>query len=308
MYANIEPLKKFWTRRMAEFWDESRHIASNRRTIKADYSLGSPSIYLKSQWEGESIRFMGVDKQEWGYPYVARACRPNGESRLIARGVSERDCLSSYDEVEAKANELGVAPQCVIMDSGFEAREVYAQAARRSWTCMRGVDREELFRHILEVIDPVTKNPIKITIELPYSAVNWCDPFMGTRQQQINRRVRVTREMPVLARRFDWINLHIKNMVSAFKQGRALYWGVADDVGTDYLRQINAETRHFIISPRGKRVDWWSNTNAEGTGTKRPNHAWDCECMILVAMCQQRLIDLTDWKPEESIAGDTNEG
>jgi phage terminase large subunit GpA-like protein len=300
-YGDIEALRKFWTRRMTEAWDESRHIAGRQRTAISDYSLGTPNIYVKgnAKWPNEIIRFMSCDKQEWGYPYVARACKQEGESRLIDRGVSEGDCLNSYDEIEARGKDLGVAPQCVLIDSAFETREVYAAAAVRGWTCMRGVDREP-FRHMTEIIDPRTRQLKRIAIELPYSEEKWADPFTGTEDQQINRRIRV-RHAPRLARRYDWINLHIKNLLSAFKQGMGLYWGVPDDVGPDYIRQINAETRHTITTPRGKRTDWWSNTNAQGTGTKRPNHAWDCECMILVAMCLQKLIDLSDWTPEERV-------
>lgn len=301
-YANTEPLRQFWTRRMTEAWDESKHIQTNTRVAKADYSLGAPNIYIASQWEGESIRFMANDKQEYGYPYVIRACRPNGESRLIARGVGENDCLSSYDEIEAKAKEFGVAAQCVMIDSSFETREVYAQAANRGWTCMRGVDREELFRHMREIIDPQTKMIKRVAIELPYSEEKLADPFTGTERQQLNRRVGRGVATLRLARRYDWINLHIKNLLSAFKQGGALYYGIADDVGAEYIKQINAETRHTVINVRGRKTEWWSNTNAKGTGTKRPNHAWDCECMILVAMCLQRLIDLSGWQPGENVS------
>jgi phage terminase large subunit GpA-like protein len=302
-YSNLEPLKKFWTRRMTESWDESRHAMSTHKVVLSDYNLAEPNIYKTQQWEkdstgigGEMIRFMGVDKQEWGYPFVIRATTKEGDSRLIERGVGERTCLSSYTEIEAKAKEFGVQPQCVLIDSAYETHEVYAQAVNHGWTCMRGVDREP-FRHTKEIVD---RNGMvkKVFIELPYSEEQWSDPFSGTSQQQLNRRIRMARAVPKLARRFDWINLHIKNLLSAFKQGQAVYWGVPGNVGADYIRQINAEVRHVIINAKGKRTEWWSNTNAKGTGTKRPNHAWDCECMIVVAMCLQKLINLSDWTPE----------
>jgi hypothetical protein len=239
---------------------------------------------------------MGVDKQEWGYPFVIRAVAVNGDSRLIQTGVGTTTCLTSYQEIEIKANEFGVDKKCVLIDSAFETREVYAQAVNHGWTCMRGVDREP-FKHMTEIRD--SQGAIKrIAIELPYSAEQWADPFTGTEQQQINRRLRFIRQVPRLARRFDWINLHIKNLLSAFKQGSGLYFGVPSDVGAEYLKQMSAEVRHVVINAKGRRTEWWSNTNVKGTGTKRPNHAWDCECMIVVAMCLQKLIDLSDWQPE----------
>jgi phage terminase large subunit GpA-like protein len=297
-YGNHEPLRKFWTRRMSEPWDESRYTSTARRIVLSDYKLGEPNIYLTSQWEQEKLRFMAVDKQEWGYPFVIRACAANGDSRLVGSGVGESTCLTSYEDVDAKAREFGVQPQCVLIDCGFEAREVYAQAVRYGWTCMRGVDRETAFSHYREVIDPRTKMITRTAIELPYSGEQWADPFSGTALQQINRRMRQIASAPRLARRFDWINLHIKNMLNAFKQGSAIYWGVPSDVGSEYMRQLNSEVRHVIINLRAKRTEWWSNTNAKGGGQRRPNHAWDCECMIVVAMCLQNLIDLSGWQPD----------
>jgi hypothetical protein len=301
-YSNTEPLKRFWTRRMSEPWDESRHATVSHRVVLASYSLGEPNRYLKEQWPGEIMRFMGVDKQEWGYPFVIRAVQANGDSRLIERGVSESSAAGSYTEVEFKAKEFGVAPNCVLIDCGYETREVYAQAVKYGWTCMRGVDREP-FKHLREIIDERSGMVKRVAIELPYSELQLADPFTGTEWQQLNRRMRILRPAPKLARRFDWLNLHIKNLLSAFKQGRALEWGVAADVGSDYIKQINAEVRHVVTNARGKRTEWWSNTNAKGTGTKRANHAWDCECMILVAMCLQKLIDLSDWTPDNRIGG-----
>jgi hypothetical protein len=295
-YSNLEPLKKFWTRRMVEPWDESKHYSGTQKAVLSDYRLGDHD-YSQNKWERETIRFMSVDKQEWGYPFTIRAVAANGDSRLVGLGVSEQTCLTSYDEIDVKAKEYGVASQCVLIDCGYETREVYAQAVKFGWTCMRGVDKPEPFRHYKEIVDPNTKMLRKVAIELPYSTEQWADPFSGTEHQQLNRRYRRL-AAPRLARRYDWQNLHIKNLLSAFKQGRALYWGVPGDVDQSYLKQINSEVRHVVINARGQRTEWWSNTNAKGTGAKRANHAWDCECQIVVALCLQGLINLSDWTPE----------
>jgi hypothetical protein len=221
--------------------------------------------------------------------------------------VGEDDCLASYTEIEAKRIEFGVTSVRVLIDCAFETREVYAQSVAHSWTCMRGVDRDS-FKHKREVLQNGVRTVI--VVELPYSEAQWADPFSGTEQQQFGRQARIVRRPLRLARRFDWINLHIKNLLSAFKQGNALYWGLPGDVGAEYLRQINAEVRHTIVNARGQRVEWWSNVNVrttaagmlKTTGTKRANHAWDCECMILVAMCQQHLVDLSDWQPDAAVS------
>src|SRR5215472_1656227 len=185
---NLEPIRKFWTRRMSEPWDESRHAHSGTRTVLADYNLGEPNKYRTCQWEDEKMRFMAVDKQEWGYPFVIRAVKANGDSRLIDRGVGQGDCLSSYDEVDAKAKDFGLHSKCVLIDSGYETREVYAMSVKFGWTCMHGVDRVP-FKHAKE---RVNKRGMveRMFIELPYSIEQWADPFTGTENQQLNRRFR----------------------------------------------------------------------------------------------------------------------
>lgn len=302
-YGNNEPLRKFWSRRMAEPWDESRHLQLSSRVVLSDYNLKDKD-YKKGKWEKEAFRFMSCDKQEWGYPFVIRAVAANGESRLIGVGVGESTCLTSYDEIAITAGQYQVQPQCVLIDSGYESREVYAHAVKFGWTCMRGVDRAEPFKHYMEILDK-NRMIVRASIELPYSEVQLVDPFSGTSMQQMNRRFRIAN--PRLVRRFDWMNLHIKNLLDAMKHGRALYWGVPGDVGGEYIKQINSEVRHTILNARQQRTEWWSNTDAKGEGTKRPNHAWDCECQIVVAMALQKLIDLSDWKPEKGIDVDTFE-
>jgi len=169
---------------MVESWDESKHINTTQRIVLSDYNLADHN-YKTGKWERETRRFLSVDKQEWGYPFVIRAVADNGDSRLIGLGVTAATCLTSYDEIELKAKEYQVEPQRVLIDSGYETREVYAQAARRGWTCMRGVDRAELFRHMIEIVDPNTKMIRKVAIELPYSTLQWADPFTGTEHNNL---------------------------------------------------------------------------------------------------------------------------
>lgn len=298
-YHNAEPLKLFWTRRMAQFWEENKYLNANRRVVLSDYSLGTPNLYLTKQWEKETMRFMANDKQEDHYPSVIRAVAQSGESRLIYRGN-----LDSYAEIEAKSKEFGVASKRVLLDFGFEISECAAAVVKYGWTGMRGVDRAEPFKHLIEVPDGRGGTKV-IKVDLPYSEAKWKDPMMGSSEQVLNKRMLITSRQRKLARYFDWINLYVKDMLAGFKSGNALYWGLPDDVGAEYLRQINSEVRHKIISAKGRVTNWWSNTNVRGTGLRRPNHYWDCECMIFCAMCMQGLIDLSGWQPSDCIASDT---
>lgn len=302
-YHNFEPLKLFWTRRMAEPWEENKFLNFNRRVVIADYNLGEPNFFIANKWSEplrkEIKRFMGVDKQESGYYFVVRAVTDKGESRLVDRGT-----LDSYVEIDAKAKQMGVFPKSVLLDFGYEINECAAAAVKYGWTGMLGVDRNEMFKHAVERIE--NGMPVKRTIELPYSEEKWKDPHMGESTQVINSRIPAQMRQVRLARYFQWMNLPIKDMLSGFKHGSALYWGVPGDVDNyeglegnlKYTSQINSEVRHKIISARGKETFWWSNRNIKGGGIARPNHFFDCELEIFVGMCMSHIINLSDWNPD----------
>lgn len=292
-FHNAEPLKLFWTRRMAEFWEENKFLRSQRRIAISDYKLGSPNFYATNKWEQdgeiETIRFMGVDKQEDYYPAVIRAVMKNGKSRLVWWGN-----LSSYTEIDLKAKEFGVINNCVLLDFGYEMRECAQACVKYGWTGMQGRDKEELFKHVKPIMLPNGRQDTQ-KVELPWSEEKWKDPMMGEEEQVLNTRIPLALRRRNLARYYQWINLPIKEMLTGFKQGSALYWGVPEDVGAGYRKQLDAEIRFKIVSAKGKITYWYSNRNAKGGGEARANHAFDAECMIFTAMCMNGLIDLRQW-------------
>lgn len=294
-------LKQFWTRRMAEFWNESKYINATRRQVISDYTLYDSqgvSRYMRKLWdEGgrkEVYRFMAVDKQELGYPYVIRAVTEKGETRLIDRGE-----LSSYNEIEHKAEQFGVPQSCVIIDSSYETREVYAAAIARGWLCVKGEDRDS-YLHIIE--NPNTRQRIKVL--RPYSERKEGDPGFKfsdpDRMQEIMPGVMAHRTMPKFAKLYLFSNLALKDLLNAFRQGKSsLYWGIPSDVGEAYIKQMNAEVRYRIPSRKGGTIYFWSNAGADGKQRKKPNHYWDCEVMIMLAILLQKLINVDDFNVED---------
>lgn len=304
-YANYHPLRIFWQRIMGEFWDESKFVHVFNANVVSDYDYrdketGVP-VYMAEKWEGECKRFMAVDKQEVGYYYVIRAVRSNGESRLIDRGE-----LDSYDHIENKAEEFGIPKVCVVIDCGYETREVYAAAIKKGWTCLRGDDRTEWI-HFLE--NPKTKQKVKVS--RPYSPATQGDPgFKFEDRKKLQSKfpgvVLPGSHMPRYARVLYFSNLEIKDILAAFKQGRAaIYWGLPGDVGKEYRKQINSEVRYKKTKQKGGVEYWWSNCGPDGKQRKKPNHYWDCEVMLMVCFIVAKLIDLEKFQGE--VTASTNE-
>lgn len=287
-FGDPEQLKQFWTRRMALFWEEGKYTGGTVTIRSFGYEMGAPNIWKQTKWDGEEWgRFLSCDKQDYGYPYVLRACKDGGASRLLSTGV-----LSSYDEIQGTAAEFGVKPHSVLIDCSYEMREVFAQAVRRGWTCFRGSPKEN-FLHLERRDGKVIK------ILRPYSSILWGDAGLGANkssQQFIHKYVAKTREY---ARVFEWSNLSIKNMLDRLRKGRSsIIWETPDDAPQDYFDELNGDTRYTKLAQNGRKQYFWSNAGRNGKSQKKPNHRLDCECQILTAMIMQRLIDLEQFSTE----------
>lgn len=304
LYGNAEPLRLFWSRRMARSWNEAKYCNAQERVIVSQYKIGSPSFYILNRWDLEKHRFMGVDKQALEYPFVIRAVAENGSSRLLERGY-----LSSYAEIEATAEEFGVDSKSVLIDAGYETTEVYAAALLRNWTCLMGSGTKQEWLHYM----PDPRDPRRrVKIKRPYSEEQHGDPTtvnsatreargIGGLRMGDNGKLIRDNQLPKYARLFQYGNLPIKDILNAFKRGRTkVEWQLPEDIGDDYLKQINAEVRYRIEKKHGFEY-WWSNAGKDGKGRKRPNHYWDCEAMIVCAMAMQRIINLDEWQLPKSI-------
>lgn len=300
IFGDVKALKEFWTLRMVQFWEEGRFTGGKVRTRESDYSLGEPNVWIKTKWElGERTewgRFLSCDKQEFGYPYVVRACMVGGESRMIETGV-----LASYEEIDEKADEVGIGQDVrnrVLIDCSHEMREVFAEAARRGWTCFRGSPRNE-WTHEVKVRNTAGQI-VTQRVRRPYAPIQWGDAGLGANKQRDAKLMHAAQRIGC-ARVVEWSNLAIKDMLAALKSHRAsLYWGIPSDAPDDYVQELNGETRYRILNHRGIATFFWSNAGRTGRSRKRANHRWDCECQILCAMIQQGLIDLDMWQIQET--------
>jgi len=247
----IEPLKTFVNETLGEPWEEL--LPDEIEPIsKGNYGKGET-------WTQESQRFLTVDVQQHCFWAVCRAWAKSGASRLIWEGR-----LSTFDDVKAKQDEFRVTQRRVLIDSGFNTAEVYEQCVKYGWIALKG-EAKEYYLHEVQNTKPVRRI---------YSQVQRGDPGIGGFSQ---------------GRRFAPLILFASNsakdVLSRLKRGQGPSWELPQDISSEYLYQIEGETkrlRHNRIT--GQEVWEWVRVG------KRPNHLFDCECMQICAAVMARLL------------------
>ena len=128
------PLSRFVQKVKGRSWAAEREDFKNAITL---------SIYKPvDAWEkeghinGAPLRFMFVDKMRDYFRVVIRSCSNRGDSRL------RHECTpTSWEEIVELQKAHGIFKAWVMVDSGWDADEVYKQCARHGWTAMKGDDQ-----------------------------------------------------------------------------------------------------------------------------------------------------------------------
>ena len=92
-------------------------------------------------WEGETTRFLTIDRQRDHQWVVCRAWRSDGASRLIWEGK-----VQTSEDVEALRAKLGVKRDLTFQDAQFETGHVYDECARFGWVGLHG-SQDDGFMH-----------------------------------------------------------------------------------------------------------------------------------------------------------------
>lgn len=252
--GDIEPLKRFIQKRLAEPFGEDFSFLEGTVSTHRDYSLGDI-------WEPEVVRFLTIDKQKDRVYYVCRAWAANGESRLIEAG-----CVNDENQVRDVQLRLKVADDHVAEDAAHWGDEVYEYCCVWGWRALIGDDAKAYawFRG--------ANNSEKYY--LPFSKPQKIDPAMGyTRADWNDARKRDF----AAARKYRhaivcrWSNPYFKNFLQRLKSGRGLYWGIPKDITQTYLDQLEGEK---LIKVKEQWV--WKKVGKKG------DHYLDCERMNLV--------------------------
>ena len=200
------------------------------------------------KWEDESHRFLTVDCQQYLEEFwaVVASWAQGGASRRLAFRR-----LTSFEEIEALQKEFGIASQRVFLDVGYQREKVLIECSKRGWMGMRGEDRD-YYEHQL---------PSGASVKRVYS-----------------KPTRISSTGKVAPPVFRWSNPSVKDILHLLKTGRSQPWEVCDlgELADAYARQTDSERKMEHQDKNGRTRMMWKQI-------RRDNHAWDCECMQVVA-------------------------
>lgn len=243
--GNLEPLKQFLMKRLAQFWTAEETVPWGALT-GAGYTT---TEYLNGEsWPGEAYRMMTVDVQRDHFWYVVRAWKLDGASRLLSCGKA-----LTPEGLRALQDQYKIKDALTFLDAQHRTGEVYDWCARYGWTGLHGSGADG-FRH-----QPRRKGkPVKKFFSPVQKAAA---PAGGD------------------CRYAFWSNEPIKDRLAVFRSGQGVAWETPDDVSEDYANQIDSEMKKEIVNKKTGAVQMlWVRT-------RRDNHLWDCEAMqVAVAM------------------------
>lgn len=258
--GDAKPLRDYYMEKLARFWrediDESiRQLAVSQFDVDTD-------------WQDEVLRVMAIDcqnLQELGndptvklYSVVC-ALGKNNEIRLLHRGWS-----STFEEIEAIQKKYKVRCMRTYIDAGDSMTKVCNEAVKHleqvkingksewsSWIALKGSPAEKF------------KHPSGISkyykIEPPVTAAQ-LSGFKGK----------------IPCKWFLWSNPSIKDILHSIIQGRSQYKLILPNSDPEFDAMMQAEKRTTKKSGSKVIVSWQRIGN-------RPNEAWDCMNMCLVA-------------------------
>lgn len=242
--GTTELLQEFTQKREALPWNVAVLDDEPTTLIESVYSLGDP--YPKA-----SSAFLSIDVQKgclWG---LARDWADGPETRMVWAGK-----LLTWDEARAKQLELGIADECVMVDSGYSADVVYGQCCRFGWKASKGekapggfILKNDEDQRTYRV--PVVKsNGNGVPLRLPSDAKYLdCELF------------RISEEMTAES-------LHL------FRTGRADGWHEPKNPPADYTAQMQARVRRARQEKKTGQTIWeWVTIGICG------EHLWDCARM-----------------------------
>lgn len=243
-------LTEFYQKRLAKPFNTSVQAALSKIVIE-DYDP-------LENW-GE-FTFMSIDCQSalTEFYYVIRSWNKMGESRLRKWGR-----VTTWDDLRKLQEEYKVRDQCVLVDSGDLATQVYAKCCEFGHTGVVGGKKMWLSWIALKGFDAIDFAHPDNTRKL-YSTESRGDPNLGTAAKG--------KTCPL----FRWSNYSYKNMLVHLRDGKGTKWS-APEFDAEYERQMNSEVLQRTIDKRNNKEKWiW----VVKTGV--PNHFWDCELMQLV--------------------------
>lgn len=261
-----------WTFRQKRLGEDKTFTDDVQRPELAgsDYSL--QELVPGELSEHYRFRYLTVDKQLNHYWVVIREWSPGGDSRLLFVGRVESD-----DDIRELQLRYKIPDKFVGIDAQYETTEVYKLCARYGWLALHGSGQAD-FAH-----------------------------YEGKKRRRrmvkrfTSKLSRVSVGAQKFAFRMHWSNERIKDVLFAFRIGRAGDWRLPFDLPQFYFKQIDSEVKKRTINKNTKQIE------ERWIRVYKHNHIWDCECMQVVFAYSSGLIDdfsLEEVSEEEPAAQD----
>jgi phage terminase large subunit GpA-like protein len=233
--GNLELLKSFIQKRLADWWndeqEDARPVLTGAGYSVKDYANGE-------KWEDEFVRFMTIDRQQDHFWVGIRAWAEDGRSRLLWFGK-----VDTWDRLKVIQETYKVENRKTQIDCGYQKDEVYKRCAQYGWFALRGDQRDSY----------------------PHKGRDGKTTYKAFSRYQV---VTASDGRKTMAAFFS--NLAIKDILHQLRNGKGVEWQIPDDVGSDYLQQIDAEVRRG----EGRSAIWKAR--------RRDNHAVDIEAEQIV--------------------------
>lgn len=248
--ADVSALREFVQKRLAEPWgkndraDDEEFAQTLGRLAQKGYRFGDPwddeAMFDKerSTWISRKtarelgtenaatpLRFLTVDVQEAHFYYVVRAWNRNGDSRLVARGMT-----MDVAEIENVRKKMRVEAALTFFDAHYKTQIVKTLCVKNGYVALMG-DKRDAFPH---------KKNAK-TLMRPFS-----------------KKILISGNVPgKTGTLYYFSNRAIKDTLAEIRAGKTqMKWEIPADVDITYFKQINAEffddEKNLWVCPEGR--------------------------------------------------------
>jgi phage terminase large subunit GpA-like protein len=251
--GNLEPLKTFINETLGESWKDELGVIEDFGFLEArkgDYDFGD-------KWPESKRRFIAADKQEKGgehYWYVVREFGDFGKSRLVSYGMCR-----TKQELEILRKENGVPILNAMIDSGYEAQDVYRFCASTGWKAFKG---DQCDFYVVTKPDPKHRGQFINVRQM------WRLTKAAVYNAQTKRRIGF---VPL----YTFASDPTSDMLMEYMTGLVGEWTIPKTTARDYFKQITAEHRVEKVDGRGRVHYVWEQK-------LKDNHLRDCEKMIQI--------------------------
>jgi hypothetical protein len=251
-HGDINPMKTFINETLGESWEDSLGVIQDFGFLEARkdvYEYGE-------KWSEGARKFMAADKQESGgehYWYVIREFAQGGKSRLLGNGRA-----NTKPELEEIRKTYGVPALNSIVDSGYEAQDVYRFCMATGWKAFKGDDTQF---YIVPRTDPRDPNKMILVRQI------WRKTVAVVYNAQTRMRIG---NLPL----YTFASGPTKELLMEYMKGLVGAWTIPKETELEYMKQVCGERREAVADPKGAIHFIWKRTG--------PNHFFDCEQMILI--------------------------